>query len=40
MRHLARLLPQTPDALSDMVGVAAIGVATVAMLWLPALAGA
>lgn len=40
MKRLAQLLPQTPDTLSDMIGVAAIGVATVAMLWLPALAGA
>lgn len=28
-----------PDMISDMIGVASIAVATVAMLWLPALAG-
>lgn len=28
-----------PEALADMLGVAAISVATIAMLWLPALLG-
>lgn len=27
-----------PDVLADMIGVAAISVATIAVLWLPALA--
>ncbi|MFC0812782.1 hypothetical protein ACFHYO_11750 [Paracoccus panacisoli] len=34
-----RTLPDLPDALADMLGVAAIGVATLTVLWLPALAG-
>ena len=35
-----RLLSITQDTLPDTVGLAAIIVATVAMLWLPALAAA
>ena len=34
-----RTLPDLPDALADMLGVAAIGVATLTVLWPPALAG-
>lgn len=38
-RSLSKLLPVNPETLGDMLGVALIGVATVGMLWLPALAG-
>ena len=40
MSLLSRLLPRTPESLSDMVGVATICLATIAMLWLPVLIGA
>lgn len=36
-RSLSALLPVNPETLGDMLGVAAIGLVTVAGLWLPAL---
>lgn len=39
MRRLTHFLPTGPESLSDLLGVAAIGLMTVTMLWLPALIG-
>lgn len=39
MNRLSSLLPLNADSLADMIGVASIGLATVGILWLPALFG-
>lgn len=39
MSRLSNLLPVNSETLSDMVGVAVIGLGIVGLLWLPALTG-